>query len=124
MTPELTATIERAVENETVFRRLNDTIEATAAGTPGALEATFVCECRDSTCRATIRLPLGRYAWIRSHPTYFVVAAGHEDESEDQCRIVEYYLAHSIVENLGYAAALAAVSYRGHPALDGADDED
>ena len=121
MTPELTATIERAVENETVFRRLNDTIAATAADTAGASEATFVCECRDSTCRATIRLPLGRYAWIRSHPTYFVVAAGHEDESEEQCRVVQYYLAYSIVEKLGYAAALAAVSYRGHAAPDDMD---
>jgi hypothetical protein len=125
MTPESTSTIERAVENETVFRRLNDEIEAKAAETPGAFEATFVCECRDPTCRATIRLPLGQYGWIREHPTYFVVAAGHEDEPDDIGRVVQYHLAYSIVEKLGYAAALAAASYRGHPALgDDLDDED
>jgi len=106
------STIERAVENESVFRRVNDEIEATAVATPGAREATFVCECQDPGCHATIQLTLLEYGWIRAHPTYFVVAAGHEEESEEVGRVVRYQLAYSVVEKLGYAAALAAAAYR------------
>ena len=113
MTPGASNTVERAVENETVFRRVNNDIEANAAAR-GAREATFLCECADPTCHSTIELTLTEYAWIRSHPTYFVVAAGHEGglEAESSGRVVRWSLSSSVVEKLGYAGALAAAAYR------------
>lgn len=110
MTPSASM-IERAVENESVFRRVNDEIEATAAAS-GAARATFVCECSDPNCGATIALALREYRWIRDHPTYFLVAAGHEEEPGELARVVRYHLAYGVVEKLGYAAALAAAAYR------------
>jgi len=114
MTPGAASTVERAVENESVFRRVNNDIEASAE-VRGAGNATFLCACADPTCHATIELALIEYAWIRRHPTYFVVAAGHEGglEAESSARVVRWSLASSVVEKLGYAGALAAAAYRG-----------
>ena len=106
------STIERAVENESVFRRVNDEIEATAAPT-GALQATFVCECSDPNCGGTIGLPLVLYRRIRRHPANFVVSAGHEEAPDALSQVVHYHLSYSVVEKVGYAAALAAAAYRG-----------
>ena len=113
MTPGASSTVERAVENESVFRRVNNEIESTAAARR-AEDATFLCECADPTCRATIELALAEYRWIRRHPTYFVVAAGHEDtlDSESSGRVVRWSLSSSVIEKLGYAGALAAAAYR------------
>jgi hypothetical protein len=115
MAQDTTSTVERDVENESVFRRVNDEIEAAARSE--AQDATFLCECEDPGCHSTIVLSLEEYTWIRRHPTYFVVAAGHEREDTDQGRVVRYYLAYSVVEKLGYAAALAAAAYRGSSQL-------
>jgi hypothetical protein len=112
MTPSAANTIERAVENESVFRRVNEEIASAAAE---ADVATFVCECSDPSCHATIELTQVEYAWIRSHPTYFVVTAGHENGPEERtARVVRYTLAHSVVEKLGYAAALAVADRAAH----------
>ena len=112
MTRDIASTVERAVESETVFRRVNDDIEASAEAC-GADTATFLCECADPTCHAGIELVLAEYRWIRRHPTYFVVAAGHEGrDDESLTRVVHWSLGSSVVERLGYAGALAAAAYR------------
>jgi hypothetical protein len=111
MTRDATSTVERAVESEVVFRRVNDDIEVSASAS-GSSEATFLCECDDPSCHAGIELTLEEYHWIRSHPTYFVVAPGHEGELEGVGRVVRWSLGSSVVERLGYAGALAAAAYR------------
>jgi hypothetical protein len=116
MSSSAASTIERAVENESVFRRVNEEIAATAAAGGDGAAATFVCECSDPSCHATIELTQVEYAWIRSHPTYFVVTAGHEQRPDERtARVVRYALAHTVVEKLGYAAALAAADRAAHP---------
>jgi hypothetical protein len=109
MTRDVTSTVERAVESELVFRRVNDDIDANASAS-GADRATFLCECGDPSCHTGIELTLDEYGWIRSHPTYFVVAAGHE---EDAVHVIRWSLSFSVVEVTGYAGALAAAAYRG-----------
>jgi len=113
MTPGGSSTVERAVENGSVFRRVNNDIEASAVAAD-ADAATFLCECADPTCHASFELTLAEYQWIRSHPAYFVVAAGHEGglEAESSARVVRWSLSSSVVEKLGYAGALAAAAYR------------
>jgi len=111
MTRVATSTIEQAVESESVFRRVNDDI-AVSASTCGSSEATFLCECDEPSCHAGIALTLEEYRWVRSHPTYFVVAPGHESEMEGVARVVSWSLGSSVVERLGYAGALAAAAYR------------
>jgi len=110
MTRDATSSVEKAVESESVFRRVNDFIEA-GASAEGVDEATFLCECHDPSCHSTIPLPLSEYRWVRSHPTYFVVAAGHERETDGLGRVVRWSLGSSVLERLGYAGALAAASY-------------
>jgi hypothetical protein len=110
MTRDVTSTVERAVEAEAVLRRVNDDIEASAA-THGAGEATFLCECDDPSCHAAVELSLDDYRSIRSHPTYFLVAAGHEGD-DGSGRVVKVSLRSSVVERIGYAGALAAAAYR------------
>ena len=58
---------ERIAENESVFRRLNEGIEA--ATDLGAPDATFLCECADPSCREVIRLTISEYERIRADDT-------------------------------------------------------
>jgi len=115
MTPDVASTVEQAVESESVFRRVNDDIHVSARA-QGAGDATFLCECADPTCHATIELRLSEYRWVRRHATYFVVAAGHEDCSDGMERVVRWSLSSSVIEKLGYAGALAAAAYRARQA--------
>jgi hypothetical protein len=99
---------ERIAENESVFRRLNEGIEAaTALGTPNA---TFLCECADPRCRDVIRLMISEYERIRGDNTWFIVAPSHSGEEE--ARVVEQHRSYHVVAKTGYAAALARASGR------------
>jgi hypothetical protein len=99
---------ERIAENESVFRRVNEGIEAaTELGTP---DATFLCECADPTCRVVVRLTISEYERIRADDTRFLVAPGHADEQD--ATIIETHLTYNVVAKKGYAAALARASGR------------
>ena len=111
MMRDATTAVERAVESELVFRRVNNDIEASASEN-GSDDATFLCECDDPSCHTGIELSLDEYRSIRGNPTYFVVAAGHEGELSGWSRVVYWSLGSSVVERLGYAGALAAAAYR------------
>jgi hypothetical protein len=105
--------LERRTENESVFRRVNETIEA--ATDLGASTAVFLCECWNANCRQTLELAITEYERVRQHATRFIVAPGHE-MSDDEGRVVERRLTYSIVEKEGYAAALARASDTRDPA--------
>jgi hypothetical protein len=105
--PDSLTELERRAENESVFRRVNETIEA--ATVVGASTATFLCECWNPSCRQTLELPISEYEAVRRHSTRFIVAPGHE-VSDEVSRVVEDRLAYSVVEKMGYAAALARAS--------------
>jgi len=100
--------LERRVENEVVFRRVNETIEA--ATDVGALTATFLCECSDANCRQTLELPIAEYEQVRLHAARFIVRPEHE-VTDEVGRVVERRLDYSVIEKTGYAAALARASY-------------
>jgi hypothetical protein len=99
---------ERIAENESVFRRLNEGIEA--ATELGAADATFLCECADPSCREVIRLKIADYERIRADDTRFLVAPSHGGEEE--ARVVEHHPSYHVVAKTGYAAALARASGR------------
>jgi len=100
--------LERRVENEVLFRRVNETIEA--ATDVGASTATFLCECSDANCRQTLELPIVEYEEVRHHAARFIVRPEHE-VTDDIGRVVERRLEYSVIEKIGYAAALARASY-------------
>jgi hypothetical protein len=69
---------QRAAQNETLFRSVNEEIErlGQVAG-PEPLYTAFVCECSDGTCAERIQLTTAEYEEVRSHSRWFVTAPGH-----------------------------------------------
>jgi hypothetical protein len=65
---------ERAARNQSLFRGVNERIEA-ISGTSSFV--SFVCECADKTCDAKLPLTLEEYERVRSRPNWFVVLPGH-----------------------------------------------
>lgn len=49
----------------------------------------FICECADASCFESLMLSLEEYDRVRAHPSWFLLAAGHEDEDAEHQRTVE-----------------------------------
>lgn len=73
----------REVGNETRSRDLNEWTEE-AAGEPSTTSTTsYVCECSDGDCIATIDLTHAEYEDVRAHATRFAIALDHESPDLD-----------------------------------------
>lgn len=71
--------IERIAHNESVFRALNESLEASLhRGRPDGDRAGFICECGDPRCDETVRVELPAYESVRADSQLFVVLPGHE----------------------------------------------
>jgi hypothetical protein len=68
---------ERLARNEALFRVVNERVREVRPE-EGEEETGFLCECGDEACTETIRLSVREYERIRSDPTLFFVAPGHE----------------------------------------------
>ena len=97
---------ERLARNELLFRDLNEQVEFVA--TPVDADGStfeFFCECSNLDCTLRLPLSLAEYENVRSDPTLFVVAPGHElPEIEEVLRRTDTYQA---VRKEGEAARLA-----------------
>jgi hypothetical protein len=71
----------RIAANESVFRQVNEKIEDLNEAF-GDLTGTMIaiCECGDPTCVEQLEVELGLYEGVRSDPTLFIVATGHDIE--------------------------------------------
>src|SRR5918997_4245491 len=70
---------ERIARNESAFRALNESLRGSIhSGRPDTDQAGFVCECGNSDCDTTFRLPLPAYESIRQDPMLFFVVPGHD----------------------------------------------
>jgi hypothetical protein len=70
--------MERIAHNESVFRALNESLEASLhRGRPDGDRAGFVCECGDPNCDETVRVELPAYESVRADSQLFVVLPGH-----------------------------------------------
>lgn len=90
----------RIGENEAYWREVNEL----APPEPGMLNDVF-CECGRLECRERIQVTAGEYAAVRSSPTTFLVAPGHE--IGDAERVVETSERYRVVEKIGEAAKVA-----------------
>ena len=71
--------MERIAHNESVFRALNESLEASLhRGRPDGDRAGFICECGDPTCDETVRVELPVYETVRADSQLFVVLPGHD----------------------------------------------
>ena len=91
----MTVSTDRVVRDQLVFREVNERIHELAEQCD--LEAAiFICECSTEDCGEFMALELDEYKAIRSSPTLFVVAPGHETlkvenvvETNDRYSLVE-----------------------------------
>jgi hypothetical protein len=98
---------QRLAQNEVLFRDVNERIEQAAAphGTDWHLYE-FLCECSNIDCSLRLPMTLEVYEHVRSDPTCFVVAPGHDlPEIED---VLSRTSAYQIVRKQGEAARLVA----------------
>lgn len=84
----------RAAAAEINGRRVNEAIErGTDAPAP-----TFVCECGNLGCQATVSLSIPAYEAVRTDFNRFFVVPGHEIATVD--RVVETHRTHLVVVKL------------------------
>jgi hypothetical protein len=93
---------ERAARNEALFREANERAEDLLP--EGETAADFVCECSDEGCTDRLRVPLGVYEEVRSHPRHFLVLPGHQNPLD---RALERRDGFVIVEKSGTAGRIA-----------------
>ena len=98
---------QRWAENESLFRAVNELIEATAssAGVDEHLYE-FLCECSDAHCTVMLPLTVWQYEEVRADPALFIVAPGHEQREIES--VVGRSGAFNVVRKLGEVGAYAA----------------
>ncbi|MCA1587197.1 MAG: hypothetical protein LC744_00500 [Chloroflexi bacterium] len=70
---------DRIARNESAFRALNESLEASVhRGRPRGDFAGFVCECGSPECDDTVRLDLPTYESIRQDARLFFLLPGHD----------------------------------------------
>lgn len=75
----------RIANTESVFRHVNERIAETAERFDAG-DAEFVCECANADCHHRIPAPLDEYETVRTEPTRFLVAEGHEVPAYEHVR--------------------------------------
>jgi hypothetical protein len=96
--------------NQSSFRSANERVRRAADSHRFRREdrVPFLCECADQSCREIVMLTIEDYEHIRSHATWFLLVAGHEDEDATQERIVDAERGYAVVEKVGSAGEEAA----------------
>ena len=89
----------RLGRNESVFRAVNDEIEALnqAFASVDEVEFGIVCECGDMSCAGQIQIQGAEYARVRTDPTLFLLIPGHEDLTVEV--VVESDAGYAVVRN-------------------------
>ena len=78
-------TATRVAKNESLFREVNERINAIADTFLTGRDDVqrFVCECSRTGCSAPIELTLGEYAIVRARDVSFAVSPGHTDPEHE-----------------------------------------
>ena len=100
----VTQSEERAARNEISFREANEKLGEKRLELKADGFTPFLCECSAPRCTQLIRLTLGDYERVRSNPTRFLVAAGHD---AGEATTVEEHDEYAVVEKTGVAGELA-----------------
>ena len=95
----------RLVENENLFREVNEQIQRLTATLHGPGPYDFVCECSNRDCDRHVTLTLADYEAVRAQGDRFLVAPGHV--LPDIERVVEVHDAYEVVDKNDDVEALA-----------------
>lgn len=74
---EMDARDQRLAQNETLFREVNERVEAVAHQLGDDIPYEFLCECANVDCTFRLELPIAVYERIRADPRQFVVLPLH-----------------------------------------------
>jgi hypothetical protein len=94
-------------KNEALFRQVNERIEEVNEKLGAESYSDFLCECGDDDCTAPVSMTIAEYEEVRSEPTHFAIANGHE--VVDVERVVEKNDRFSVVEKFAGEAERIAV---------------
>jgi hypothetical protein len=97
-------TAERIAKNDAAFRAANEQIRRRAAAEGKAQRIPFLCECAREDCTEIVWLTAGDYEAIRSSPTCFFNARGHERYGAPVVEVVREEEGYVVVEKQGRAA--------------------
>jgi hypothetical protein len=98
---------ERLARNEILFREVNERIDEQAARQGSDAHVfEFFCECSNLDCSLRLPMTLSTYENVRTDPTSFVVAPGHELPEIE--RVLSRMVDYQVVQKEGAAAQLAA----------------
>jgi hypothetical protein len=64
-------------QNETLFREVNERVEAVAHQLGPDVPYEFLCECANADCTFMLSLPISVYEAVRADPRQFVVLPVH-----------------------------------------------
>jgi hypothetical protein len=95
---------DRIARNEALFRDVNERVRE-LANQLAAGPVAFVCECGQADCAESLPVLLADYERVRSEPTHFIVAPGHDLPEVE--RIVERNAGYHVVRKHAYEAAIA-----------------
>ena len=87
---------ERLAKNEILFRAINERLDQMSV--PWSKTTDYLCECSDMFCTKVVELTDDEYERVRSRPTLFVVAHGHEQLEIE--RVVEATEGFLLVEKI------------------------
>jgi hypothetical protein len=93
---------DRIARNETLFREVNERIEAGQWPTRRDEPVAFRCECGSLACNSLVELTLPAYEHVRASATHFVLVSGHELPAIE--RVLERSATYVVVEKVGDAA--------------------
>ena len=96
---------DRVAYNETLFRDVNERIEAGQWPMERGEAVAFRCECGSLRCNMLVELTIPEYERVRSSATHFLLVNGHEIPSVE--RVVEREASYVVVEKVGRAAEVA-----------------
>lgn len=82
-------TVERIQRNNAVFREANERISDAVNRYEHELDRIpFLCECPDEDCVEIVPLTEAEYSQVRSEPSHFLTAVGHEIAEEPLGEVV------------------------------------
>jgi hypothetical protein len=98
---------QRVARNEALFRQVNERIEDVNEALNADEPSDFLCECGDENCTTPVSLTLAEYERVRSDPTHFAIARGHE--VIDVERVIHETDRYAVVEKFSGEAQRIAV---------------
>lgn len=96
---------DRLAHNETLFRDVNERIEAGQWPTQRGEKVAFRCECGSLRCNMLVELTIAEYEHVRATGTHFLIISGHEIPAIE--RVVERGEDYAVVEKMGRSAEIA-----------------